>query len=189
MNSAIETICADVNTAHPNWDNCCATIDRKADIIMDFLNDISTLTLNTGNFTHLHHSSSRAIDITSVSPNLFNKISWKIIDDDYGSDQLLVLTETTTNNSCHSNKIIVNYKKSTIELNAMPDEEINKLISIDELTNTIENVILNNSRNAKVNNFNFKPWWNDQLQQQKEIRNQCLKYYRENLSHAAFQLY
>lgn len=183
-NSMNIIFCADVNTSHPSWDLKYHHIDRKAEVICDFLNDTMLSTINSGEFTHIHPTTCRAIDITAVSSTLTDKFKWEVSDIDMGSDHLLIFFETiNTKESTNNNKIkITNYSRASKILNEKKTEEISNIKNLTGLSNFIENT-LNKCTMLVSEKKKLKPWWCEELTKQKNIKNQKLKILKETMNY------
>lgn len=151
-------ICGDINLAHNMWDNKCKGNSKKADTFVEFINNNSLITLNTGEPTHLHDTNSRAIDISISTINLFDQFNWSISDDNCNSDHLLIIIEYIETVKNRASKNITNYKKVTRELCEMDHEMINNIRNLKQLNNILEETIIKNTRQIKIDMSRRKPW-------------------------------
>lgn len=140
--------CGDINAAHPSWDNNCVTANNRADLIYDFLSENYLITLNNGQPTHIN-ANSRAIDITATTTNIFDQFTWEILDDNCGSDHLLIISKQVDYQEDNKTKLITNYRNVITELNNLEPDTINRISDIHTINSLIENTIFNNTRNIK----------------------------------------
>lgn len=182
-------ICGDINESHPCWDNKCSVPSNKSEAINDFLNYSMLVPLNTGEPTHISYSGSKSIDISACSPNIWDSFEWTVTDTDCGSDHLLILISNKISTSNNKFKR-TNYKKSIQQLNDMTDDEISKINTLTELTLTLETTLQNNTFYVKQNpNKRPKAWWNSDLEDQKNLRKNCLRNYLSVTNHENYLKY
>ena len=89
----------DVNSKSPIWGNTNDITDRGGHVIESILVNENLCLLNTGEATHITIQSgiTSAIDLTLCSPALLPKLTWKVLDDTYGSDHFPIIVEDEDN--------------------------------------------------------------------------------------------
>lgn len=183
-------ICGDFDAHHTSWGS--HKVDNKGVKITQVLEDSGFILLNNGSHTYHRKDYSSPIDLTIVAPNLFINSSWRVLQEDCGSDHYLIdinldvpLVQTDYVPRWNFKKADwVNFwlDLSKVELDGVAHEDVEIFY-----TNVIH-VLLDvaNKNIPKSKNFfrkNPVPWWDDDCTKVvKERKKAYRRAFRTNLA-------
>lgn len=170
--------CADINSTHELWDSS-NTSNRKSEIIVNFLQESNLMVCNTGEYTHLHYNGVSAIDVTFVSPSLYDNFQWSVTDETCGSDHRLIINEWKTNVVRELVKPRINKKLLITAINNC--ERIEETTSMKGFLQEMDWHINNNT--YFNGNRNSKNWWSNEINIQYEKKKEQLKTFNKNMTY------
>lgn len=114
-----------------------------------------------------------AIDLSFSTPNIAQRLHWKVLPEIYNSDHLPIIIEILSNPDWST-------FSSYLELELISNNPLNDLTSIDEsITKFTNSVVLSAEKTIGYSSSYSKnprvPWWNDEIKQQIKKRTKLSK--------------
>jgi exonuclease III len=173
----------DFNAHHTLWGN--TRNDQKGIQIEHLLTNTNLCLLNDKTPTYLHPTSgsTSSIDLSLISPSIFQNYSFTVISDAHGSDHHPILLRTHTPNTHHL-PTRWSLKKAdwaafrahcTVEIIPRYTTILTATDPIQELANTITDIAQETiPRTCTLHKNPPKPWYNDECKKAIRLRKQAL---------------
>ncbi|KAJ8709247.1 hypothetical protein PYW07_009073 [Mythimna separata] len=188
-------IAGDMNGHHSNWSS---RTDSRGNQIFDSVMDNNLCTLNDNSHTRLKLVNGAiqksSPDITIVSTELALNISWRVMNENLGSDHLMIKICVENHNTINL-KRRRNYKKADWQgytqkiesdfsnFNSPPDHQASYNKFIDIINSAADQyipMIKTNNNPLQANKFRPKPYWNNSLSHIVAQRRLALATFRRN---------
>jgi exonuclease III len=158
-------LCGDFNAHHTEYGSSVS--NHRGELFKDTIEDHTFLVLNNGSPTRLTkiNQNISAIDLTICDPQTFNNTEWKVENETFRSDHLVIRFDllSTTHKRPKIRKVkIVNSSKILEELNG----NYNSLSDFQKAVIKITN----KNTTMKVTKNKPKYWWTNEIQQKIALR-------------------
>lgn len=181
-------ICGDINAASGLWNNT-GHEDGLGKIISDLIVNSPYTLLNDGSSTrmNLYNNSESAIDISLVSSNLSHCSSWKILEDNIGSDHKPILINLAALNPKVSKISFQNKANSMKAINDMPTDQ---LTNVSQFTDEINRIVKQNTKTIEIDPRKVpKKWWNEHIERLWKIKREKQRIYNQKKDlHTAMEM-
>ncbi|KAJ8931004.1 hypothetical protein NQ314_016139 [Rhamnusium bicolor] len=183
-------VMGDFNAHHQIWG--CEINDSYGNQLLDAIDSQNLILINDGSPTRISrpHERKSAIDLTLCSPKLFSDLSWKIFQDNAGSDHLPILVEY--NNTCEIKKIPPKSKWNTKLANwdyfsevVNSNLQLNSVNTYEEFQKVLENSADSSIPKSKISlSQQSKPlhWITPACLEYMDQRKTALQNYKHNCS-------
>lgn len=178
----------DFNGKHTLWGN--TTENAIGRMIEQAVIATDACILNTGDHTHLHvqTGSTSAIDLSICSSNLVDSVTWRVLDDLYGSDHYPIIIETIDEEQIvrepryNINKANWKMFKTHSICHFSAD---NNDISIDQMVDQYNDLITSAANRSIPKTSNIcvgkrVPWWTDDCSRVNYERKVALRRYQHS---------
>lgn len=178
-------ILGDLNSKHTIWGN--NTIDQRGRAVEQLLINTDVSLLNTGAATHFHvqTGTTSAIDISMCSPDVVSDLSWRVLDDLYGSDHYpIIVQEINAEPVAREPKFIfkrANWKLFTQETATdNTNEDFSCQDNLEIFNTLIINAAINNIPMSSGKSTRIRvPWWTDDCTRVNRERKRALRRYQQ----------
>lgn len=175
-------LAGDFNARHPLWEKGAKPCE-KGKIIFTELEKSKLVLLNDGQCTTIPriNSQATAIDLSLTTPNMATIVQWNVVEQEFGSNHLLIVMEIQTETPIVRKKI----KKCNIEkaIKGINDIQPQYIYNPEELQTIFEEKIEEASYIVSNKKADFlKRWWNEEVKKAYEEKRIKLKMYNKTRS-------
>ena len=186
-------ICGDFNSRHPMWDRICALQDARSRVIETESTLLSTslVVLKSGIATHFHTqtATSSAIDLSLCTADVSTEMSWRTLDDLYGSDHYPVVIEVSNENPYAAEPRYMehraNWTRFNRETSIRNSEDLLSHHNCDELVDIFTELIIKAAdiaipKSSCILRPTKVPWWSAECQIAVDQRRDAYKKYNRS---------
>lgn len=193
-------LAGDVNAHHYQWG--CNFCDKTGKELLSALENSELVLLNDGTPTYVNNinqTNNIALDITLCSPNIINKIEWKVHDDPLGSNHLPIVMEihNTKTNDCDLNKSTRKWQIKAVNWDEYEAHLANNshILPVDPSYEQLMK-FLNNSFLSTIPTYKqtYNPkfsrdWWDQECSMSQQNRKDAFKIYKNAPNSTSFLSY
>lgn len=173
-------LAGDFNAHHPVWNVSDKTCPR-GELLLGSIENRNMVILNDGTSTMITHPNKlpSAIDLTLVSNCLAPLAEWSVLDEEIcGDHKIIILKIINQAQKFIYNTSLINKKKSIQNINAI---DPNSITSPEQLSNIFKSEI-DKTKYKPNKKFNPKTWWNSNIQQLFDEKQNKFHNYLRNLT-------
>ncbi|XP_024086357.1 uncharacterized protein LOC112128432 [Cimex lectularius] len=181
-------ILGDFNSDNTMWGS--ETTDSRGDRIEDIIDEYGMVLLNNGNPTYISIYTGRfsAIDLSFACPSIAASLSWNTLNDEYNSDHVPIIIETTIRNTLYTPAIRYNLRKDDWKT-------FTSALNISDMSGDVErdvHILTENVKQAAEHSVpktggtpirrKGVPWWTEECKAANKEKKRALKKLKRSLT-------